>query len=208
MPATKKKTTTKKVQKSATTKKTVKKTTKKAVKKKAVTKKPPSKKSRPIPVENTQETPTKSDAEALVAKRNLSPKAQEKLNERIRNLILLSKEQSFLTYKDINQALPDSVNNPEEIENVISILQNLEVEILDDSEVEAHKARQEESEEKEVRTTQNDILDDPVRMYLKQMGQVPLLTREEEVAISKRIESRSPSPRCAIFHYAHPLISK
>ncbi|MDG1667564.1 MAG: RNA polymerase sigma factor region1.1 domain-containing protein, partial [Opitutae bacterium] len=41
----------------------------------------------------------------------------------------LSKEQSFLTYKDINKALPDSVNNPDEIENIISILQNLEVEI-------------------------------------------------------------------------------
>ena len=103
-------------------------------------------------------------------RRRNSAKAQEKLNERIRILIRLSKEQGFLTYKDINKALPDSVNNPEEIENVITILQNLEVEILDDSEVEAFKARQEETEEKEVRTSQNDILDDPVRMYLKQNG--------------------------------------
>ena len=46
----------------------------------------------------------------------------------------------------------------------------------------------EEAEEEESRTSQNDILDDPVRMYLKQMGQVPLLTREQEVEISKRIE--------------------
>ena len=199
MPATKKKTTSKKVQRSAATKKTVKKTTKKAVKKKASPKKVTSKKGSPSQAEPSPSTPAKSEAEALVSKRNLSPKAQEKLNERIRNLILLSKEQSFLTYKDINQALPDSVNNPDEIENVISILQNLEVEILDDSEVEAHKARQEESEEKEVRTTQNDILDDPVRMYLKQMGQVPLLTREEEVAISKRIEKAELQAQDALF---------
>ena len=142
---------------------------------------------------------------AAVKKRKLSSKAQEKLNERIRNLIRLSKEQSFLTYRDINQALPDSVNNPDEIENVISILQNLEVDILDDSEVEAFKARQEETEEKEVRTSQNDILDDPVRMYLKQMGQVPLLTREEEVAISKRIEKAELKAQDALFSTALTL---
>jgi RNA polymerase primary sigma factor len=141
----------------------------------------------------------------VARKRKLSAKAQEKLNERIRNLIRLSKEQSFLTYKDINKALPDSVNNPEEIENVISILQNLEVDILDDSEVEAFKARQEESEEKEVRSSQNDILDDPVRMYLKQMGQVPLLTREEEVAISKRIEKAELRAQDALFSTALTL---
>ena len=142
---------------------------------------------------------------AVPKKRKLSAKAQEKLNERIRNLIRLSKEQSFLTYKDINEALPDSVSNPDEIENIISILQNLEVEILDDTEVEAFKARQEETEEKEVRTSQNDILDDPVRMYLKQMGQVPLLTREEEVAISKRIEKAELRAQDALFSTALTL---
>ena len=156
-----------------------KKATKQVVKKKASPKKVAGKKVSPSQAEPIPSTPSKAEAEALVAKRNLSPKDQEKLNERIRNLILLSKEQSFLTYKDINQALPDSVNNPDEIENVISILQNLEVEILDDSEVEARKARQEESEEKEVRTTQNDILDDPVRMYLKQMDSPPPDAREK-----------------------------
>ncbi|WP_332108370.1 RNA polymerase sigma factor RpoD [Coraliomargarita parva] len=138
-------------------------------------------------------------------RRKLSAKAQEKLNERIRSLIRLSKEQGFLTYKDINKGLPDSVNNPEEIENVISILQNLEVDILDENEVEAFKARQEETEEKEVRTSQNDILDDPVRMYLKQMGQVPLLTREEEVAISKRIEKAEQRAQDALFSTALTL---
>jgi RNA polymerase primary sigma factor len=144
-------------------------------------------------------------AKKVGRKRKLSAKAQEKLNERIRNLIRLSKEQSFLTYKDINKALPDSVNNPDEIENVISILQNLEVEILDENEVEAFKARQDETEEKEVRTSQNDILDDPVRMYLKQMGQVPLLTREEEVSISKRIEKAELRAQDALFSTALTL---
>ncbi len=146
--------------------------------------------------------------------RTLSAKAQEKLNDRIRALIRLSKEQGFLTYKDINQSLPESVDNPDEIENVISILQNLEVDILDDDEVEAFKARMEETEEKEVRSSQNDILDDPVRMYLKQMGQVPLLTREEEVAISKRIENAELRAQDALFstsltlEYQNTLVQK
>ena len=155
--------------------------------------------------DDTSDAKLAAAAKKAIKKRKLSPKAQEKLNERIRNLIRLSKEQSFLTYKDINQALPDSVNNPDEIENVISILQNLEVDILDDNEVEAFKARQEETEEKEVRTSQNDILDDPVRMYLKQMGQVPLLTREEEVAISKRIEKAELKAQDALFSTALTL---
>jgi len=178
---------------SATKKTTAKKTTRKSAAKDANNKTSQKK----VAVEET--------AAPKPRKRRNSAKAQEKLNERIRTLIRLSKEQGFLTYKDINKALPDSVNNPEEIENVISILQNLEVEILDDSEVEAYKARQEETEEKEVRTSQNDILDDPVRMYLKQMGQVPLLTREEEVAISKRIEKAELRAQDALFSTALTL---
>ena len=201
-------------------KKVAKKTSVKKVSKKTPTKKLPKKTSKKIPAKKTAKEVAKiprdkskqhknlspEDDKALeaatikvVKKRKLSTKAQEKLNERIRKLIRLSKEQSFITYKDINEALPGSINNPDEIENVISILQNLEVEILDEDEVEAFKARQEETEEKEVRTSQNDILDDPVRMYLKQMGQVPLLTREEEVAISKRIEAAELKAQDALF---------
>ncbi len=115
--------------------------------------------------------------------------SQVSVNEKIRHLIRLSKEQGYLTFGDINQALPKNIENPEEIENIISILENLEIEILDADEVDNYKKRQENTEEEEVRASQYDILDDPVRMYLKQMGQVPLLTREQEVEISKRIEN-------------------
>lgn len=217
-PATK---ATKKVaaKKTATKKVPAKKVAKKAPAKKAPEKKAAAKKVTKVAAEKvaTKKVPAKKAAKVVsedalaeatkkvTKKRRLSTKAQEKLNERIRNLIRLSKEQGFLTYKDINKALPDSVNNPDEIENVISILQNLEVEILDDNEVEAYKARLEETEEKEVRTSQNDILDDPVRMYLKQMGQVPLLTREEEVAISKRIEKAELRAQDALFSTALTL---
>ena len=121
------------------------------------------------------------------------------INDKIRNLIRLSKEQGYLTFDDINEALPESVENQEEIDNVLSILQNLEIEILEPDQVEDYKQRMEEAEEEESRTSQNDILDDPVRMYLKQMGQVPLLTREQEVEISKRIENAELKAQTALF---------
>jgi RNA polymerase primary sigma factor len=124
------------------------------------------------------------------------------VNERIRLLIRLSKEQGYLTWDDINEALPESVENQDELDNVISILQNLEIEILEPDQVEDYKQRQEEAEEEESRTTSNDILDDPVRMYLKQMGQVPLLTREQEVEISKRIENAELKAQTALFEAA------
>src|SRR5690606_9397504 len=121
------------------------------------------------------------------------------VNERIRQLIRQSKEQGYLTWDDINEALPESVENQEEIDNVLSILQNLEIEILEPDQVEDYKQRMEEAEEEETRSSQHDILDDPVRMYLKQMGQVPLLTREQEVEISKRIETAELKAQEALF---------
>src|SRR5688572_11198622 len=70
--------------------------------------------------------------------------AQGTINDKIRLLIRLSKEQGYLTFQDINDALPETVDNPEDIENVISILQNLEIDILDPEDVDTYKARQEE----------------------------------------------------------------
>ncbi len=121
------------------------------------------------------------------------------MNDKIRQLIRQSKEQGYLTFQDINDALPETVDNPEDIENVISILQNLEIDILDPEDVDTYKQRQEEIEEEESRSSQHDILDDPVRMYLKQMGQVPLLTREQEVEISKRIETAEQNATEVLF---------
>ncbi|MCC5023033.1 MAG: RNA polymerase sigma factor RpoD [Candidatus Synoicihabitans palmerolidicus] len=124
------------------------------------------------------------------------------VNERIRLLIRLSKEQGYLTWDDINEALPESVENQDEFDNIIAILQNLEIEILEPDQVEDYKQRMEEAEEEATRTSQNDILDDPVRMYLKQMGQVPLLTREQEVEISKRIETAELNAQTLLFQAA------
>src|SRR6266481_3308057 len=107
------------------------------------------------------------------------------LAEKIKELVRLAQEQGYLTYNDINEALPDNLSTPEEVEEIIIQLRNLEIEIVDQAEVDRVKQPEPEEEEEKSRL---DILDDPVRMYLKQMGQVPLLTREQEVEISKRIE--------------------
>ncbi len=111
--------------------------------------------------------------------------------EKIRELIKLAKEQGYLTFDDLNEALPESVNEPDEMEAILNRLRGLEIDIIDASQVDSYKDGKKDSEEDEEEDkTDNklDILDDPVRMYLKQMGQVPLLTREQEVEISKRIE--------------------
>ena len=120
-------------------------------------------------------------------------------HEKIRELIKLAKEQGYLTYDDLNEALPDAVTDPEEMEVILSRLRLLEIDLIDASEVDRYKDGKKDSEdekddkddsnnEEEKADNRLDILDDPVRMYLKQMGQVPLLTREQEVEISKRIE--------------------
>jgi RNA polymerase primary sigma factor len=107
------------------------------------------------------------------------------LTEKIKELVRLAQEQGYLTFSDINDALPDTMIAPEELDEIYSKLRNLEIEIVDQAEVDRVKQPEPEEEEDKARL---DILDDPVRMYLKQMGQVPLLTREQEVEISKRIE--------------------
>jgi len=114
---------------------------------------------------------------------------QEEKNLKIKELIKLAKEQGYLTYGDINDVLPDSILSPDELDSIIIMLRGMDIEIIDASEVDRFKRETEEEKEAPPKPDSRlDILDDPVRMYLKQMGQVPLLTREQEVEISKRIE--------------------
>ena len=120
------------------------------------------------------------------------------LTEKIKELVRLAQEQGYLTYNDINDALPDTMITPEELDEIYIKLRNLEVEIVDQAEVDRVKQPEPEEEEDKTRL---DILDDPVRMYLKQMGQVPLLTREQEVEISKRIEDAENEVKKIIYGF-------
>jgi len=140
----------------------------------------------PAPIADPK-APTKPLAEQT--KRRIdTPEIQEK----IRELIKLAKEQEYLTYDDINEILPNDLVDPEDVEAIMERLRNMEFDIIDASEVDRFKDKkrdESDGDEEETKADQKlDILDDPVRMYLKQMGQVPLLTREQEVEISKRIE--------------------
>jgi RNA polymerase primary sigma factor len=132
---------------------------------------------------------TKSSAKSDANKRRIdTPEIQEK----IRELIKLAKEQDYLTFDDINDILPNDLVDPEDVDAIMERLRNMEFDIIDASEVDRYKDKKRDDDsgdDEDLKSDQKlDILDDPVRMYLKQMGQVPLLTREQEVEISKRIE--------------------
>src|SRR4029077_17260145 len=116
--------------------------------------------------------------------------SEDELQVRIRELIKLDKEQGYLTFDDLNEALPDAMTDADDLDAILTRLRRMEIDIIEASEVDRFKdgKKEGEEEEEEKPETKLDILDDPVRMYLKQMGQVPLLTREQEVEISKRIE--------------------
>ena len=105
------------------------------------------------------------------------------LNERIKTLLHLAREHGHLTYDDINDVLPDGIS-PDELDDLYTKLRNLDVEIMDHSEAERTKPLEPDEDEDH----RLEVLDDPVRMYMNQMGKVPLLTREQEVEICKRIE--------------------
>ncbi len=120
------------------------------------------------------------------------------LTEKIKELVRLAQEQGYLTYNDINDVIPDSVISPDDLDEVYSKLRSLEIEIVDQAEVDRVKQPEPEEEDEKARL---DILDDPVRMYLKQMGQVPLLTREQEVEISKRIEENENEVKRIIYSF-------
>ncbi|HTI68909.1 MAG TPA: RNA polymerase sigma factor RpoD [Candidatus Limnocylindria bacterium] len=150
--------------------------------------------------------PTEPPASALVPQDDALPAgfgtiksaAGVDITEKIKELVRLAQEQGYLTYGDINDALPDNLVTPEDLDEIYIKLRNLEVEIVDQAEVDRVKAPETEEEDEKARL---DILDDPVRMYLKQMGQVPLLTREQEVEISKRIEDNENEVKRIIYSF-------
>ena len=118
---------------------------------------------------------------------------EEKYDE-IRQLIALGKEKGYLLYEEVNEMLPAELTSSEELDDLFSVLGNAGIEVVDsERKYRAEKLlelRSEEKEEVELDLTPGPIdkTNDPVRMYLREMGTVPLLTREGEVAIAKRIE--------------------
>ena len=118
------------------------------------------------------------------------------LGEKLKDLVRLAHEQSYLTHEDISEALPPEVATAEDLDAVLIKLRNLDIEIIDPAEME--QPGQSEAED-EAEGAQFDTLDDPVRMYLKQMGRVSLLTRAQEIEICRRIEQAEGEIKRAIY---------
>ncbi|QHI69992.1 RNA polymerase sigma factor RpoD [Tichowtungia aerotolerans] len=166
-------------------------------KKKTAAKKAPAKKTssekasaaKKAPKKNVTEKSGKEKAQIQSSEEEVqvSVMQREERNEKIKELIALAADHGFLTHDDIEEALPEDLVTVDDVEKVTALLKSMEIEVIRSDEVEEFKARL-EKEEREKQSARSDVLDDPVRMYLKQMGQVPLLTREQEVEISKRIE--------------------
>lgn len=118
-------------------------------------------------------------------KNSFSQQHQQKVDE----LVSIAKEQGYITYEEINEILPMTFDSADQIDQVLIFLSGMDIQVLNQSEVERQKERKKEAKELEGLPRRSEgAPDDPVRMYLKEMGSVPLLTREEEVEISKRIE--------------------
>ncbi|MBI2068428.1 MAG: RNA polymerase sigma factor RpoD [Deltaproteobacteria bacterium] len=129
---------------------------------------------------------------------------EKKEIKEVEHLIHLGKEKGFLTYEEVNDALPDDVVSPDQLDDVLTMFDEMDISVVDDEEegklltkkpsesesaTPATKAVLPEEEEKapvEVDATVRST--DPVRLYLRKMGTVPLLTREGEVEIAKKIE--------------------
>ncbi|HXY34975.1 MAG TPA: sigma-70 factor domain-containing protein, partial [Planctomycetaceae bacterium] len=115
-----------------------------------------------------------------------------RIDDKLNQLIAIGKGQGgWLTFSQVNNYLPDEAVNPEKLDTLLMSLEELGMEIVADAKLpykppEKKKGKNgrkaKEGEEKSRR------IDDPVRMYLTQMGEIPLLTRDQEISLAKKIE--------------------
>src|SRR6266511_4732459 len=112
---------------------------------------------------------------------------EEKYDE-VRQLITMGKEKGYLLYEEVNDMLPSELSSSDELDDIFSMFGSMGIEVVDSEQKYREKAEGEEGAELDLTPGALDKTNDPVRMYLREMGTVPLLTREGEVAIAKRIE--------------------
>ncbi len=121
---------------------------------------------------------------------------EEKFDE-VRQLIVIGKEKGYLLYDEVNDLLPaDLTANPDDLEELLAVFASAGIELVDSEKgykleregIERHEGPEGEGPELDLTPGSLDKTNDPVRMYLREMGTVPLLTREGEVEIARRIE--------------------
>jgi RNA polymerase primary sigma factor len=116
---------------------------------------------------------------------------EDKFDDEIQNLIDVGKEKGYLTYGDVNDMLPDEIGSADDLDDLMTTIGSQGIDLLDGPKFPGEKDFElEEGEDVELDLTPGTLekTNDPVRMYLREMGTVPLLTREGEVEIAKRIE--------------------
>jgi RNA polymerase primary sigma factor len=117
------------------------------------------------------------------------------LERNIEQLIDLGRKKGYLTYDEINHFLSEDIINAQDLDAIFDRLDDQNISVLEAKEVEEW----EREREKKVTAEVSIPVDDPVKMYLKQMGQIPLLSREEEVRLAKEIEEKEESLRDEVF---------
>ena len=136
-------------------------------------------------------------AKAQAASDSAAQPVEKKNMKEVKKLIDLGKEKGYLTYDDVNDMLPAEVVSPDQIDDVMSIFGEMDIEVVDANQRvtlggAGEDLAEEEEEEKEIELdSDGDVVGktgDPVRMYLREMGTVSLLSREGEVEIAKKIE--------------------
>jgi len=142
--------------------------------------------------------------------------AEEERTPEVNRLIILGKEKGFLTYSDLNNTLPAEMATTERITSLMVMFGEMDIEIIDSPEGERYQRmpsegeggteESEEQEEAEEEDKKIDLTpgtlsrtDDPVRLYLKEMGSVSLLSREGEIEIAKRIEEGKKDIASVVF---------
>src|SRR6202142_254299 len=143
------------------------------------------------------DAPEKETAEAPSPLLDLSDAA-------VKKMIKQAKKRGFVTFDQLNEVLPSDTTSPEQIEDIMSMLSDMGINVTEADDADSEEEKQEEAEDETdnelVEVTQKAVTevkksepgertDDPVRMYLREMGTVELLSREGEIAIAKRIEA-------------------
>src|SRR5579859_3766353 len=159
----------------------------------------------PTPGKRPQSHPRGRTAKPPSKNKNLQSETNEgvlmdlKIDEGLKALLESGKHKGYLTYAQVNDYLPDDAVNPEKLDQLLLVLEEQGIELIDESEAEereagpATPATGEDDARGELDLSFMDEedsrrIDDPVRMYLTQMGEIPLLKREEEISLAKKIE--------------------
>src|SRR3990170_8496861 len=108
-------------------------------------------------------------------------------NQELGNLIDIGKDKGFLTYDEINDAFPQDNFSVEEMDNLLETLGDLGIDVVDTTE-KGTEAQEATETREEAGVEEAERVEDPVRIYMREMGAVPLLKREEEIVYAKRIE--------------------